>query len=113
MLTHVHRYVLSLIFFGFGAVTGLACGDDGGGSISGASLKDINASCQAYCDKARVCDDEVVISQCVADCKDRLGDCMADEQQQTVDDLNTCADDACDDFRLCTAGAGLQCRFGL
>lgn len=112
MPTQVHRYVLSVIFFGAGAVAGLACGDEGG-SPTGATLQEINDGCQSYCERARICDDEVVVSQCINDCKDRLGDCMADEQQQTVADLQTCAEDACDDFRLCTAGADLQCRFGL
>lgn len=113
MPTRVNRYVLSAIFFGLGAVTGLACAGDEGSGPDQVSQAEINDACQAYCDKARVCDDEVVVSQCVNDCKDRLGDCMADELGQTVDDLHTCADDACDDFRLCTAGAGLQCTFGL
>lgn len=108
-----HRYVLSAIFsagFSMGCVVDA---DDGGDDNDGSTDIEIAAGCQSYCDKARECDDEVSIDECVNDCKSRVGDCMADEQDETVSDLNSCASDACDDFNACTIGAGLQCTFGL
>jgi hypothetical protein len=91
---------------------GLACddsGDDDGGGDEGR----IASTCQTYCAKAHTCDDDKTVEQCVADCKAQLGDCMADEQDQVLDDLDSCAADACDEFTGCTIGAGLQCTFGI
>lgn len=86
------------------------CKDDRGSTVM---ADDIDSTCESYCQKARTCDDEVMASECVASCKDRVGDCMADEQAQVLDDLDTCAANACDDFAGCTIGAGFQCAFGL
>lgn len=91
---------------------GFGCGEDDG-AAGGPSAASIADACQAYCEKARVCDDETEMAECVADCEDRTGDCMADEQGQVVADLNACADESCDDLTLCTIGAGFQCAFGL
>ena len=103
----LHRYFLAFAFL-LGA--GLAaCGDDS----SGATNLEISASCKSYCDKARECDEDVSVDECVNDCKDKIGNCMADEQRETLDDLESCASDACGEFGACTVGAGLQCTFGL
>ena len=83
--------------------------DDEGGS----NQARIQSTCDTYCAKAQTCDDDKTVEQCVADCKAQLGDCMADEQEQVLDELDACAMDACDDFGSCTFGAGLQCKFGI
>ena len=74
---------------------------------------EIQSTCDTYCNKSQTCDDGETLEQCVADCKAQLGDCMADEQEQALDDLDSCAADSCDDFAGCTIGAGLQCAFGI
>ena len=96
------------------------CGDDDhNSSVSdsavddGDNAADIQSTCEDYCAKAHTCDDSKTVEQCVADCKADLGDCMADEQSQVLDDLDACADKACNDFTGCTIGAGLQCTFGI
>lgn len=107
MIQSPQRYVWALLL---GAVLG--CNDDDGGQ-AGVDDAELQSTCQAYCDHARTCDDEVVIASCVQKCKDRMSDCMADEQSAALDDLNRCATEGCDDFTGCTIGAGLQCTFGL
>lgn len=95
----------------------LGCGkdesDETGGEAGAVSATELNATCQDYCDQAKVCDADVAVDKCISDCKDQLGNCMVDEQSQAVDDLKLCADKACDEFTGCTIGAGLQCTFGL
>ncbi len=86
-----------------------SAGDDNDGSNSAR----IQTTCQNYCDKAQTCDDDETVEQCVADCKAQLGDCMADEQSQVLDELDMCAAESCDDMGSCTFGAGLQCTFGI
>mgnify|MGYP003596440851 CR=1 FL=1 len=78
-----------------------------------ASPAKIESTCQTYCDHAHVCDDKTVVASCISKCKDRMDDCMADEQSSALDDLANCASEGCNDFRGCTIGAGLRCAFGL
>lgn len=73
----------------------------------------IALTCADYCRQAADCDDEVDKDACKDDCEATMDDCMADEQEQALDDLDACAGDSCDDFAGCTIGAGLQCSFGL
>lgn len=104
------RYTLAIVL-GVGLGCGKDRGDDGDGGP--ATQIEVEDACQAYCQRAKLCDDETVIAECETKCEKRMGNCMADEQGQAVDDLNICADESCDDFRLCTVGTGLQCAFGL
>lgn len=100
-----------------------ACDDDGGDDTNatsnatndegGSNAARIQSTCDTYCAKANTCDDDKTVEQCVADCKAQLGDCMADEQTQVLDELDACAMESCDDFGSCTFGAGLQCTFGI
>ena len=90
----------------------LGCNEQDGHGVPASAAK-IQSTCQSYCDHARTCDDEVVVASCVAKCRDRIGDCMADEQSTALDDLGQCAREGCDDFNGCTIGAGLRCTFGL
>lgn len=109
MIHTVYRYALAaLVGAGLGCSTD---GDDNGGG--GATDQEVLATCKTYCEKAAVCDGDVTEAGCTADCQDKLGDCMADEQSQTLDDLDTCSARACDEFTTCTIGAGLQCVFGI
>lgn len=85
----------------------------GAGLACDAGKSRVEITCEDYCAKAHECDDDSSQSACVADCKDAMGDCMADEQEQALDDLDACAADSCDEFLGCTIGAGLQCSFGL
>ena len=102
--------------------SGLACTDgDDDDTVSDSAVPEeggsndarIQTTCQNFCDKSQVCDDSETVEQCVADCKAQLGDCMADEQNQVLDELNSCAAESCDDMGGCTFGAGLQCTFGI
>lgn len=89
-----------------GLLVGAGLGCTGTGPIR------IDATCQDYCEKAHECSDDVDVDDCVSDCKDQIGDCMADEQEQALDDLDGCAGDSCNEFLGCTIGAGLTCTFG-
>lgn len=73
----------------------------------------IDATCEDYCAKAHECSDSVDVDDCVADCKDQIGDCMADEQEEALDSLDDCAANSCNEFIGCTVGAGLACSFGI
>ena len=107
MIHTIYRYALAVAL---GA--GLGCeNDDGGGG--GATDQEVLSTCKTYCEKAVVCDGDVMEAGCTADCQDKLGNCMADEQAQTLDDLEVCSAETCDDFKGCTIGAGLQCVFGI
>ncbi|MBA3548510.1 MAG: hypothetical protein H0T76_18665 [Nannocystis sp.] len=110
MIQTVYRFALAAAF-----CAGLCCGndDDDGDGIGGATAQEITNDCKQYCDRAQVCDGDVEADECLAKCRDRLGNCMADEQGQTLDDLVACSKETCDDFTGCTIGAGLQCVFGL
>lgn len=108
MIHTVYRFALATAL-----CAALGCNDDDGADTGVASPAEITSTCQDYCDKAHVCDDEVAVDSCVSDCKDKLGDCMVDEQREAVDDLSLCAARACDNFTGCTIGARLQCTFGL
>ena len=74
---------------------------------------EIQSTCDTYCNKSQTCDGDETLEQCVADCKAELGDCMADEQEQVMQELRDCAAETCDDFGACTFGTGLQCKFGI
>ncbi|HEY0133298.1 MAG TPA: hypothetical protein VGB85_04440 [Nannocystis sp.] len=97
------------------------CGDDNddGGSTNASvtagdgNAAEIQSTCDTYCNKSQTCDDGETLEQCVADCKAQLGDCMADEQDQVMQELRDCAQESCDDFGSCTFGTGLQCTFGI
>lgn len=108
MQHRVSRYTSAVLL-----VVGLGCGDEPDEGDGRATVAEIRNACQEYCQKASLCDDETVVAECEADCDDRIGDCMADEQRQAVDDLRSCAQESCDDFTLCTIGVGAQCAFGL
>ncbi|MBZ5715708.1 hypothetical protein [Nannocystis pusilla] len=102
-----YQAAIAMLFAGV-----LGCGKDGDGG-GGATQTEIDTACQSYCQMAHLCDDEIAADECTATCVDRMGDCMADEQGQAVDDLESCAKEACDDFTSCTVGAGFQCAFGI
>lgn len=97
--------VIAVVFGGFVVGAGLGC--------TGTGPVRTELTCQDYCDKAKECDGDVDVDACVSDCKDTLDDCMADEQEQALDDLDSCAAGSCDEFGGCTIGAGIQCTFGI
>ncbi|MBK6919891.1 MAG: hypothetical protein IPH07_21015 [Deltaproteobacteria bacterium] len=84
-----------------------ACERDGTGDLR------VHQSCKAYCQQAASCDDDVDEDDCISRCENTVDDCMADEQEQALDDLDVCSDETCDEVASCTIGAGLQCAFGL
>jgi hypothetical protein len=113
-----HRSSTKLRTFCLALTLGLGLGcvvntDGDGDGDGGSNDSRIASTCTSYCTKAHDCDDDQAIDGCVEDCKEQLGDCMADEQAQTLDDLDSCAVESCDDFGGCTIGAGLQCTFGI
>ncbi len=100
---------LLLALFGGVCFGVIACGED---DPTDASLE-VELSCADYCRKAAECDGDVDREACENDCEGAAQDCMADEQQQALDDLDECSESTCDEFGGCTVGAGLQCAFGL
>lgn len=89
-----------------GFAIGAAC-EDGTGPLRTAT------TCAAYCNQAKDCDEDIDLDECKEDCENAIDDCMDDEQEQALDDLDECSDEACSAFAACTIGAGLQCTFGL
>lgn len=113
MIQTVYRFALAAALCSAAGCTNDDNDDNDDNDTGAVSASELNATCQDYCDQAKVCDADTAVDQCIIDCKDRLGDCMVDEQSQAVDDLKECADKSCDEFTGCTIGAGLQCTFGL
>lgn len=111
MLATNHGLSSSLFAIGLtlGMLTGLggACDRDGTGALR------TEISCQDYCDQAKSCDDEVDVDACVSDCRNTVDDCMADEREEALDQLDECAAESCNDFGACTIEAGAECFFGL
>jgi hypothetical protein len=99
--------------WGFGILLGLAlaqlqaCERDGTGDFR------IEQTCEDYCAQAKTCNDDLDEDACIENCTNTMDDCMADEQEEALDDLDTCGNESCDDFAACTIGAGLECAFGI
>lgn len=74
---------------------------------------DISSTCSAYCAQAAECDGDVDRDECEDNCVDAVNDCPTDDIDPVLDDLDSCADETCDDFAACTIGAGLECHFGI
>jgi hypothetical protein len=92
---------------------GLVLAQPVGCSDSNDSDARIASACHDYCETARMCNDEIDMDNCQANCEDGMNDCMHDELPQALDDLENCAAESCDDFLGCSIGAGLQCTFGI
>jgi hypothetical protein len=107
------RTLATLLIALFGAAalaSGLACEEDDGLGVSSIRIAD---ACEDYCGRKSECDDETDVGDCISSCEDSLDDCMADEQDDAVGDVEGCAEESCDDFTGCTIGAGLECAFGI
>ncbi len=107
MNTHSPFRVLLGLGLGLMAAQLNACERDGTGDLR------IGRTCSDYCDTAVSCNDEVDEDACKSDCEDAMNDCMADDQEAALDDLDECAEDSCNDFLACTIGAGAECVFGI
>ena len=102
-----HRPLLLILGLGLGLALG-ACTDlDGTGDLR------TQISCENYCEQAKECNDNVDAQDCIDRCLGSVDDCMADEQEQALDQLDDCATESCNDFAGCTIEAGAQCYFGL
>ncbi|MCR9160006.1 MAG: hypothetical protein ACE37F_38215 [Nannocystaceae bacterium] len=84
--------------------------DDGVGVIEELQIE---GSCNDYCEQAKSCDDGVDVEACENDCFDAMSDCQADEQEEALNDIDSCSEEACSEFVGCSIGAGLQCSFGV
>ncbi len=100
---------LVLALFGGACFGAIACGED---DPTDSSLE-VELSCADYCRKAVECDDDIDQEECEVNCEDAAKDCMADEQDEALNQLDECSEETCDDFGGCTVGAGLQCTFGI
>ncbi len=88
------------------------CDEDGDGAGVIEEIQ-IEGSCSDYCEKAAECDSNVDADSCQSDCESTVTDCQADEQDETLNVLDECAENACNEFAGCTIDAGLQCAFGV
>lgn len=86
---------------------GIACTDDEPDDDLWTEL-----DCADYCDRANECDGTDV-SECEDDCLSALANCQADEREAAQNQLEDCAEVACDEFTECTIEAGAQCFFGI
>lgn len=101
------RWPLGLVLGVFVALLDAGCERDG------TSDARVGRTCESYCSTVAACDDDVDEDDCVSRCENTMEDCMADEQEHALDDLDSCAEESCDDVGACRIGAGLQCTFGL
>lgn len=82
--------------------------------LGGCSLEArLDGNCRAYCDQLATCDGDLDEDACVADCQETGRNCQADELEAVVDDLDTCADETCDEIGACGVGVLLQCYLGV
>jgi hypothetical protein len=77
------------------------------------TAEQLNSSCRNWCEKRAECDDDVNLDQCTLNCEDTVEDCMADERDEVLADLDVCAEETCDDFTGCSIGAGFECVIGI
>ncbi|NVB38599.1 hypothetical protein G6O69_12230 [Pseudenhygromyxa sp. WMMC2535] len=104
----MYRPLLLVAGLGFGLVLGACAGDlDGTGDLR------TQISCEDYCAQAKSCDEDLDEQDCIDNCVDTIDDCMADEQEEALDQIDECATEACGDFAGCTIDAGAACYFGL
>lgn len=89
-----------------------ACDTDGDGAGVIEEIQ-IEGSCSDYCEQAAECNDNVDVDQCHSDCESAVTDCMADEQEETLNRLDACSENACNEFAGCTIDAALQCSLGV
>lgn len=106
-----HLIMLCLLFSGaLSAQFGCDTDDDGVGVIEELQIE---GSCNDYCEQAKTCDDGVDVEACENDCFEAMSNCQADEQEQALNDIDSCGEEACSEFVRCSIGAGLQCTFGI
>lgn len=108
---HLGRLVrpLVLVLAGAASLAVGACKED---EVDGDDAQ-IKSSCESYCEQAKLCNQDINEQNCINDCRNAVGNCMADEVDLALDKLQGCAKEACDDFTACTIDAGAQCYFGL
>tara|TARA_Y100000588_G_scaffold315024_1_gene342909 strand:- start:58 stop:330 length:273 start_codon:yes stop_codon:yes gene_type:complete len=80
-------------------------------ALSACTEARIGSVCREACQRAEVCDDETNVDQCRESCEDEVSQCNADSLDATLDDLDRCGDESCDDFTGCVVGAYLECNF--
>ncbi len=73
----------------------------------------IELTCEDYCDRIVVCDDETDVMQCNTDCVDAANNCQNDELDSSLEELDECSMESCDDIGRCSLGAGLECYLGI
>lgn len=75
--------------------------------------QEIELTCIDYCSQAAECDGDVDEDNCKRECMDNVSDCDEDNREAVIDDLQSCAEETCDDFGGCTVGAAVECAFGI
>lgn len=85
----------------------IACSDDPADDLW------VELDCEDYCERANECDADTDVAECENDCLSALANCQADEREAAQEQLEQCADVACDDLLGCSIDAGAQCYFGL
>ena len=105
------RATLLLVAAATGFVGG-ACKDDDDGvdSDDGAQFMVV---CKNYCARAELCNDNINEEKCISRCVRSVENCMADEQDLALYQIDVCASESCNDLIGCSINAGAQCYFGL
>lgn len=104
------------LLFALAAVAGIGLGacrqDDADQDEYEPSMEVLN-SCEDYCRRAKLCDDDRDEQKCENTCIDAMTNCQVDEQGPALDKLDQCSSESCDDFFGCTVNVGAKCIFGI
>lgn len=72
----------------------------------------MNKVCKRFCDRAVDCNDNTDFDDCVDDCVNQAMDCDSDNDvEATLDILNDCAAESCNDVGACAIDAWVECNF--
>jgi hypothetical protein len=72
----------------------------------------IEKVCKKYCARAVDCNDNVDFDDCVSDCIETADGCDSDSDiEQSLDILETCPEESCNDVPGCAAEAWFECAF--
>lgn len=69
--------------------------------------------CNRFCARANECNEDLDADDCEDQCLSSLANCQSDERAAAQNQIDECADAACDDLVGCTVDAGVRCYFGL
>lgn len=94
----------------FGVVFGFACADQEDRPLS-AEVEDV---CQAFCDRAIECDEDLVVgdgrNDCLRECYGKADECDdVGELNEGLNELRDCSRESCSSFTTCSIDVDIDC----